>query len=68
MRRELIMLVLALGTAGAMVATLTVFFRRLRRIEEEKWGKAAQGPRFRARLAALLKRRPRSSGGGGPSG
>jgi len=64
MVRELVMLILALATAGAMVTTLSVFFRRLRRIEEEFWGEAAQEPSFRARLAAVLKRRPRSSGGG----
>lgn len=37
--KTVLMLVLALLVAGAMAAILFRFIRRLRRIEEEKWGK-----------------------------
>ena len=56
MVRELLMLGLSIIVVIAMAATLTVFFRRLHKIEEEKWGPETH-PGFRAKVRALLKRR-----------
>ena len=36
--RYLIMLVLSLMVIGAMALTLAMFFRRIRKIERERWG------------------------------
>lgn len=42
--RYLLMLVLSLAVLGAMSLTLTVFFRRLKRIERERWGDRPENP------------------------
>lgn len=36
--RYVLMLLLTLAVAGAMALTLAGFFRRLRKIESERWG------------------------------
>ena len=39
MLRNLVMIVLSFLVAGAMAVIMFLFLRRLRRIEEDKWGK-----------------------------
>jgi hypothetical protein len=42
--REIVILMVAIIVGGAMMGTLTWFFRRLRRIEEETLGMAVEPP------------------------
>ena len=39
MGNYLVMITLCLGVVGAMALVLVTFFRKLKRIEEERWGK-----------------------------
>jgi hypothetical protein len=54
MLRNWIMLAAALGVMGAMALTLRWFFRRLRRIQEEMWGKENVKP---FRISFALRKR-----------
>jgi len=58
---QLLMLLLAVLTGGAMGAALYVFFRRIGNIEEERWGEKtdwrAEAGKLRQQLKKLKKRK-----------
>jgi|GEM_PF-3164102 len=59
--RDVFMLALSVGVVLAMYLTLRWFFRRLRRIQEELWGKENVKP-FRITFAFTRSRREQSKG------
>lgn len=54
---QLLMLLLAVLTSGAMGTTLYVFFRRLGRIEEERWGSRTDWRAEAGRFRQFFKKR-----------
>ena len=56
MGRNIAMLVLAVLSAAGMAGILTIFYRRLRRIEEKQWGDKAD---IGGGILSLFRRRKR---------
>jgi hypothetical protein len=57
MMKSILMLVLAILTLAAMAATLYVFFRRIGKIEEARWGQKTDWRAEAGVLRKLLKKR-----------